>query len=49
MDGVLLYIEEALEAKNVFKRNRKSMRTRAFGILLYHLGVSSRNCSAVLS
>ena len=49
MDGMLSHIEELLEAKNVFERRRKSTRTRALGVLLYHFGVSSRNCSEVLS
>ena len=46
---MLSHIEEVLEAKNVFERHRKSLRTRALGILLYHLGISLRNCSLVLS
>jgi putative transposase len=49
MDGILSHIEELLEAKNVFERNRKSLKTRALGIMLYHLGISLRNCSMTLS
>ena len=49
MDGMLSHIEELLEAKNVFERNRTPLRIRALGILLYHLGLSLRNCSMVLS
>jgi len=49
MDGILSHIEELLEAKNVFERNRTPLRIRALGILLYHLGLSLRNCSMVLS
>jgi len=49
MDGMLAHIEKLLEAKNVFERHRKSLSTRALGILLYHLGISLRNCSLVLS
>jgi putative transposase len=39
---------QLLEAKNVFERHHKSLRSHALGILLYHLGVSLRNCSLVL-
>ena len=42
-------IEKLLEVKNVFERNRTPLRIRALGILLYHLGLSLRNCSMVLS
>ena len=49
MDGMLSHIEELLEAKNVFERSRTPLRIRALGILLYHLGLSLRNCSMVLS
>ena len=49
MDGILSHIEELLEAKNVFERNRTPLRIRAIGILLYHLGLSLRNCSMVLA
>ncbi len=49
MDGMLSHIEELLEAKNVFERNRTPLRIRALGILLYHLGLSLRNCSMALS
>ena len=49
MDGMLSRIEEALEAKKIFERNRKNMRTRALGVVLYHLGVSCRNTSQVVS
>ena len=30
MDGMLSHLEELLEAKNIFVRNRKQKRTRAF-------------------
>lgn len=46
---MLSHIEELLEAKNVFERNRTPLRIRALGILLYHLGLSLRNCSMVLT
>lgn len=49
MDGMLPRIEKLLEVKNVFERNRTPLRIRALGILLYHLGLSLRNCSMVLS
>jgi hypothetical protein len=34
MDGMLPRLEELLEAKNIFVRNRKKRRTRALGILM---------------
>jgi hypothetical protein len=40
MDGILSHLEELLEAKNVFVRNRKQRRTRALWILMYHYGRS---------
>jgi len=46
---MLSHIEELLEAKKIFERNRTPVRIRALGILLYHLGLSLRNCSMVLS
>ena len=46
---MLTRIEKLLEVKNVFERNRTPLRIRALGILLYHLGLSLRNCSMVLS
>ena len=49
MDGMLSHIEELLEAKNVFERHRKTTKTHALGIFLYHVGVSTRNCSEVVS
>jgi putative transposase len=49
MDGMLSHVEQVLEAKNVFERTRKTMKTRTLGVVLYHLGVSCRNTSAVLS
>jgi transposase-like protein len=49
MDGMLSHIEELLEAKKIFERNRTPLRIRALGILLYHLGLSLRNCSMVLT
>jgi len=49
MNGLLLHVEELLEAKNVFERNRTPLQIRALGIVLYHLGLSLRNCSMVLT
>ena len=49
MNGMLSHIMEVLEAKKIFERNRTPVRIRALGILLYHLGLSLRNCSMVLS
>jgi len=49
MDGMLSYIEKLLEAKKIFERNRTPLRIRALGILLYHLGLSLRNSSMILS
>ena len=49
MDGILSHMVELLEAKNAFVRNRAPLRIRAIGILLYHLGLSLRNCSMVLA
>lgn len=49
MDGMLSHIQEVLEAKNIFERNRKTIKTRALGVMLYHLGVSCRNTSEVVS
>ena len=49
MDGMLSHLEELLEAKNIFVRNRKQMRTRSLGILLYHFGLSLRKCQIILS
>ncbi|MEF8847686.1 MAG: hypothetical protein V5A68_00945 [Candidatus Thermoplasmatota archaeon] len=49
MDGMLFYLVEGLEANNIFERNRKNLNTRAFGILLYHYGLSLRDCRTVVS
>jgi hypothetical protein len=49
MDGMLSHIEELLEAKNIFVRNRKQRRTRALGILMYHYGISLRKRKTILS
>jgi len=49
MDGMLPRLEELLEAKNIFVRNRKRRRTRSLGILLYHYGLSLRKCRTILS
>ncbi len=49
MDGMLSHVEQVLEAKNVFERKRKKMKTRALGVVLYHMGVSYRNTSEVLA
>ncbi|MEF8879899.1 MAG: IS6 family transposase, partial [Candidatus Thermoplasmatota archaeon] len=46
---MLSYIERGLESKKVFERNRKNLRTRALGILLYHYGLSLRKCKKVVS
>jgi len=42
-------LEELLEAKNIFVRNRKKRRTHALGILMYHYGLSLRKCRTILS
>ena len=49
MDGMLSHIMKVLETKNVFERNRKKLSTRALGILLYHYGLSLRDCRTVVS
>jgi len=49
MDGMLSHLQELLEAKNVFERRRKTTKSRALGIFLYHADVSTRNCSEVVS
>ena len=49
MDGMLPRLEELLEAKKIFVRNRKKRRTRALGILMYHYGLSLRRCRTILS
>ncbi|MGF3585527.1 MAG: hypothetical protein ACQXXD_07450 [Thermoplasmatota archaeon] len=49
MEGMLPYIEELLEARNIFVRNRKQRRTRSLGILLYHYGLSLRKCRTIVS
>lgn len=38
-------VETRLEAEELFDRQRKQTRTRALGILLYHLGLSCRTVS----
>ncbi len=43
------WIEEALGAKRIFRRARTDDRTRALGIVLYHLGLSLRDTSLVLA
>ena len=48
MDGMLSHLEELLEAKKVFERKRKNMKSRALGILLYH-GLSLRQCKTIVS
>lgn len=45
---MLQSVEDALEHKRVFRRARKSNWLRALGIVLYHLGLSLRDCSTVL-
>ena len=49
MDRMLPRLEKLLEAKNIFVRKRKKRRTRAFGILMYHYGLSLRKCRTILS
>ena len=49
MDGMLSNMEKVLEAKNIFERERVSMKTRALGVILYHFGISLRNTSLVVS
>jgi len=49
IDGMLSHIEELLEAKNIFVRNRKQIRTRALRILIYHYGLSLRKRKTILS
>ena len=49
MDGMLSHLEEMLEAKKIFVRNRKQRRTRSLGILLYHFGLSLRKCRTIVS
>jgi len=48
MDEMLSHIEELLEAKNIFVRNRKQIRTRALGILMYHYDISLRKRKTIL-
>ncbi len=49
MDGMHRRLVKALETKNIFDRERKEMETRALGIVLYHMGLSLRQCEEVLS
>ena len=49
MDGMLSHLEELLRSKNIFVRNRKQMKTRSLGILLYHYGLSLRKCRTIVS
>ena len=49
IDGMLSHLEELLKSKNIFVRNRKQMKTRSLGILLYHYGLSLRKCRTILS
>src|SRR4030042_2464503 len=49
MDGMLSNMEKVLEAKKIFERKRKSMKTRVLGVILYHFGISLRNTSLVIS
>ena len=46
---MLSHLEEALEAKKIFVRKRKQRKTRALGILMYHYGLSLRQCRNILS
>jgi putative transposase len=45
---MLQLVEDALEHKRVFRRAGKSNWLRSLGIVLYHLGLSLRDCSTVL-
>lgn len=45
---MLQRVEQALEHKNLFERERTSNRTRALGITLHHLGLSLRDVETVL-
>ncbi len=47
--SVVTKLIDILKVKKVFARKRKKMRTRALGILLYHYGLSFRNCKDILS
>jgi len=49
MNGMLSHVVKVLEAKKIFERNRKDMKYRALGILLYHYGLSLRKCESVIS
>jgi hypothetical protein len=49
MDGMLSYIKQALCAQNGFEQNRKDMRSRTLGILLYQYERSLRNYQPVVS
>jgi putative transposase len=49
MDGMLSHLEELLKSKNIFVRNRKQMKTRSLGILLYHYDLSLRKCKTIVS
>jgi putative transposase len=49
MGEMLSNMEKVLEAKNIFERERKSIKTRALGVILYHFGISLRNTSVVIS
>ncbi|MFP4000413.1 MAG: hypothetical protein ACLFU5_00725 [Thermoplasmata archaeon] len=49
MDGMLSNLVNTLKNKNIFERDRKATRTRALGILLYHLGLSLRKTRTVIS
>jgi len=46
---MLSHIIEALESKKIFVRRRKSTKSKALGILLYHYGISLRNCRTIVS
>ena len=46
---MLSHLEELLETKKIFVRNRKQRRTHALGILMYHYGLSLRKCRMILS
>lgn len=49
MDGKLSHLEELLEAKNIFVKNRKQRRNFYLGILLYHFELSLRKCRNIVS
>ena len=49
MDGMLANLVNTLKNKNIFERDRKATKTRALGIMLYHLGLSLRKTRKIIS